>query len=114
MIAFYFYLPALCLAIWQFTERSRLERHSRLKSKLEQVPQCIPRSMPRFAMLLAASFALRAGWLFARGTNILGTQDKGASSCRAGWACGEQIFASFLNRLGQTLFFGAFAIIGEQ
>lgn len=113
MVSFYLYIPAIVFAVWQFTERSRMERHARLQQRLQQVPQCIPRSMPVFAGLVAASFVLRALWFFARGTDILGTQDPGASTCRSGLHCAEQILASFFNRLGQTIFFAAFAIIGE-
>ncbi|KAA0155131.1 hypothetical protein FNF29_01882 [Cafeteria roenbergensis] len=113
MVSFYLYIPAIVFAVWQFTERSRMERHARLQQRLQQVPQCIPRSMPVFAGLVAASFVFRALWFFARGTDILGTQDPGASSCRSGLHCAEQILASFFNRLGQTIFFAAFAIIAS-
>jgi hypothetical protein len=111
MIASYLYIPAILVAVWQFNERSRMERHSRLRDKLAQVPQCVPRSMARFSQLILVSLLLRGFWFFARGTDILGTQS--GSSCRSGWSCGEQLVASLLNRMSQTLFFAGFSIIGE-
>jgi len=111
MVAFYVYIPAIILGLWQLTERSRMEKHAKLRQRLKQVPQCIPRSMVMFAGITTGAFLFRAVWFFGRGTKVLSTQ--GGGSCRAGTQCWEQLLSSLCNRISQTLFFAAFAIIGE-